>query len=417
MAHEVFISYSSQDKEVADRICSALEAEEVECWIAPRDITPGKEWGEEIVEAIRGSKIMVLLFSSGSNESQQVLREVERAVDKQVIVIPFRIEDVDPTKSLEYFLYSTHWLDAFNSDLESSIQRLKQTVEKLLAEYNSKKISAGCPNCDAENDLENRFCKECGTELDAGINKEDILREVKDSVFSEQQDYQQKLYQLSRRLYKKINSKARGLYQSLQKFYQTADSKQKIVAVVSATVILVLISAAILNLRQEPAGEIQDTAQEEKQQTYEEAEDHYQQEDYQTAIELYQQAAQENHVIAKKRLGDIYHRGLGVARDDEEAVKWYRQAAEREHKEAQYMLGFMYMGGRGVEDSDQQAREWYLKAAQQGHKDAQVALGAIYKHGLGIEEDVAEAEKWYQKAAQQRSETAKEQLEELAAED
>src|ERR1051326_8925254 len=44
MAHEVFISHSSQDKTAADRVCSFLEAKGMRCWIAPRDIVPGVEW-------------------------------------------------------------------------------------------------------------------------------------------------------------------------------------------------------------------------------------------------------------------------------------------------------------------------------------------------------------------------------------
>jgi hypothetical protein len=133
MAHDVFISYSSRDKNTADAVCAALERNRIRCWIASRDVMPGKEWGEEIVQAISNSQIMVLVFSSAANRSQQVLREVERAVNKNVIIVPFRIEDVLPTRSMEYFLYSTHWLDALTPDLEKHIGRLVDTVGKLLA--------------------------------------------------------------------------------------------------------------------------------------------------------------------------------------------------------------------------------------------------------------------------------------------
>ena len=132
MAHDVFISYSSKDKNVADAICSALENQRIRCWIAHRDVTPGKEWGEEIVQAISNSKVMVLVFSSAADRSQQVLREVERAVNKKVIIVPFRIENVMPTKSMEYFLFSTHWLDALTPDLENHIARLCETVSALM---------------------------------------------------------------------------------------------------------------------------------------------------------------------------------------------------------------------------------------------------------------------------------------------
>lgn len=132
MAHDIFVSYSSKDKPVADAICAALEARGIRVWIAPRDILPGMSWGEAIVDGIANSRIMVVVFSSNSNGSSQVLREVERAVNKGIGIIPFRIEDVAPTKSMEYFLSSPHWLDAINPPIENYINELVRTVELLM---------------------------------------------------------------------------------------------------------------------------------------------------------------------------------------------------------------------------------------------------------------------------------------------
>lgn len=151
MAHDVFISYSSRDKSIADAICASLENAKIRCWIAPRDVIPGKEWGEAIVDAISASKVMVLIFSEASNNSQQVLREVERAVNKNVVIVPFRIEPVVPTKSMEYFLYSTHWLDALTPDVQKHIEVLVETVAKLMdkeisAETTSKPFKVVTPN-------------------------------------------------------------------------------------------------------------------------------------------------------------------------------------------------------------------------------------------------------------------------------
>lgn len=69
MAHDVFISYSTKDKVIADAICANLENRGIRCWIAPRDILPGKKWGGSIIEAIERSKILVLVLSSNSNKS------------------------------------------------------------------------------------------------------------------------------------------------------------------------------------------------------------------------------------------------------------------------------------------------------------------------------------------------------------
>ncbi len=132
MARSVFLSYSVPDRECAFELVSRLEARGVSVWIAPRDISPAADWAEEIIEAISGARLMVLVFSAHSNASPQVRREVERAVHKELPVLPFRIEDVAPSRSLEYFLSSQHWLDAFPPPLEPHYQRVCTHVAALL---------------------------------------------------------------------------------------------------------------------------------------------------------------------------------------------------------------------------------------------------------------------------------------------
>jgi pSer/pThr/pTyr-binding forkhead associated (FHA) protein len=130
---DVFISYSSQDKAVADALCAVLESHGIRCWIAPRDMLPGIEWGAGIIDAIGGSRVMVLVYSANSNKSRQVVRELERAVAKGVVILPFRIEDVAPSKSMEYFISTHHWFDALTPPLEQHLQRLAENLSDLLA--------------------------------------------------------------------------------------------------------------------------------------------------------------------------------------------------------------------------------------------------------------------------------------------
>lgn len=134
MAHSVFISYSSQDKKVADAVCATLENRKIRCWIAPRDVLSGLPYAEALIDAIKQSSIMVLVFSASSNDSPQVMREVERAVDKGIPIIPFRIENVLPSKAMEYYLSAPHWLDAVTPPLEKHLKKLADTVEALLVE-------------------------------------------------------------------------------------------------------------------------------------------------------------------------------------------------------------------------------------------------------------------------------------------
>jgi tetratricopeptide (TPR) repeat protein len=133
MTHEVFVSYSSQDKPTADALVASLEANGIRCWIAPRDILPGTDWGEAIVEGIEDAKTMVLVFSADSNTSPQVRREIERAVHAVIPVIPFRIEDVLPCRALQYFIGPQHWLDAWTPPLEQHLHRLTDTIRALLS--------------------------------------------------------------------------------------------------------------------------------------------------------------------------------------------------------------------------------------------------------------------------------------------
>ena len=108
MAHDVFISHSAKDKTIADAVCATLESEGIRCWIAPRDVMPGMEWGRSIIEAIEQARIMILVFTANSNASPQIRREVERAVNHDVAILPFRVENILPDKSLEYFIGNVH---------------------------------------------------------------------------------------------------------------------------------------------------------------------------------------------------------------------------------------------------------------------------------------------------------------------
>jgi hypothetical protein len=132
MAREVFISYSQPDHDCAMELVARVEKEGINCWIAPRDIAPSADWAAEIIDAIANARVMILVFSASSNDSPQVRREVERAVHKQVSILPFRIENVLPSKSLEYFLSAQHWLDAFPPPREPYYARLCAYLKTLL---------------------------------------------------------------------------------------------------------------------------------------------------------------------------------------------------------------------------------------------------------------------------------------------
>src|SRR6187431_1607022 len=133
MAHDVFISHSSNNRPIANAVCAALENAGIRCWIAPRDVMPGRSYSGEITRAIQQSRAFILIFSQHSNNSEQVLREVQLAANSRLHIVQFRIDAVAPSDDLEYYLSGPHWLDAVTPPLENHLEQLKSSMKALLA--------------------------------------------------------------------------------------------------------------------------------------------------------------------------------------------------------------------------------------------------------------------------------------------
>lgn len=131
---QIFISHSSVDVEIAGRLCNYLEVNGQKCFLAPRDIRMGKEYAEEIINGIENSDAMILLMSNAANQSPHVLREIERAVSKGVPIFVYKLEEVELSKSLEYFLMTHQWLDVKRegdfSEVLLAIRHMESAGEK-----------------------------------------------------------------------------------------------------------------------------------------------------------------------------------------------------------------------------------------------------------------------------------------------
>jgi hypothetical protein len=129
----IFISYSSIDQGVAETICNALESRGCSCWISSRDISPGHNFQESIVKAIRSAKVMLLVFTSNANNSNEVKKELVLASRHHVTVIPVRVEDVIPNDAFAYEFATRQWVDLFR-DWEGEIERLASQIKSVLGE-------------------------------------------------------------------------------------------------------------------------------------------------------------------------------------------------------------------------------------------------------------------------------------------
>jgi TolB-like protein len=126
---DVFVSYASPDSTVAEIVCAALERVGVSCWIAPRDVTPGASYAGQIIHAIDAAKTIVLILSQNAGSSPHVLREVERAASKRHPIVSLRIDQAPLPDDFEYFLNTSHWLDASNGDTARAIPKLVSAVQ------------------------------------------------------------------------------------------------------------------------------------------------------------------------------------------------------------------------------------------------------------------------------------------------
>jgi adenylate cyclase len=133
IGRDVFVSYASQDVATADAVVENLERQGIKCWIAPRDVTPGSQYADEIVGAINDAKILVLVLSEHAVASPHVGKEIERASSKRRRIIGLRTDAAPLTRSFEYFLSESQWIDVAALGMPGALTKLTQAVEQGLA--------------------------------------------------------------------------------------------------------------------------------------------------------------------------------------------------------------------------------------------------------------------------------------------
>jgi uncharacterized protein (TIGR02145 family) len=126
----IFVSYCTKDKEIAFNLVDCLEKSDIRCWIAPRDIPAGSKWAGEIMKALDEAEMLILVLSEQSNNSDQVLTELETAKSRRIPIIPVFIEDVKLTVAVKYFIQSHQWLDAKGDRFGEAVEGLIESIEK-----------------------------------------------------------------------------------------------------------------------------------------------------------------------------------------------------------------------------------------------------------------------------------------------
>ncbi|MGQ8366026.1 toll/interleukin-1 receptor domain-containing protein [Glaciecola sp. 1036] len=126
--YDAFISHASEDSERALEIVASLEQQGLKCWIDKRDIRAGKKYAEEIVRGVRQSRCVVVVISRHSNASDNVAAEAEEARKSGKPIFPVRVEDVQPSEKLTFYVSINQWLDLWNADKVGKLEQLAKSI-------------------------------------------------------------------------------------------------------------------------------------------------------------------------------------------------------------------------------------------------------------------------------------------------
>jgi TPR repeat protein len=428
MDFDVFISYASQDKIVADAACARLEQHGIRCWIAPRDIGAGVEWGEAIIDAIERCRVMVLIFSSKANESFQIRREIERAVSKGRPVLPMRIEDVMPSRSLEFFIGSVHWLDAMSPPVDQHLERLADAIKSLLPRPADPTSGASGWRTTQQAPTESQP-RQPDTPSGARPLGQAPLGQAPPNATPPALPPKPKVIPTAGEAPGSGSATASARHPD----GETDDDldmrrrRRRVIGLTAAAIVALVALIGVLGLVDEnqkphqtagngttttltevdpgPTAPSQDGGTQADAVSPEQANTNgniaYGRKDYAEALRWYQQAADQGNAAAQFALGSLYRNGLGTPRNYTRALDWYTKSAAQGNASAINDLGWLYQFGAGVPRDYRQAMTWYRKAAAQGNSTAQNNVGQLYHDGLGVPVDYAQALVWYRKSADQ----------------
>ena len=177
MNKDVFVSYTTPNAEAANAIVSYLESKDVTCYIAPRDVDPGKPFASNIMHAIDSAHAVILVASDAINASEHVLNELDIIVAKKKFLIPFFIEEFEMNDDYRYYLGRTQRIIAYPGETSSYYTKLFEALSPALPK---KEVPAHTPSFARETSVSANTTKvfECIPERGIMINPEDHQRNV-----------------------------------------------------------------------------------------------------------------------------------------------------------------------------------------------------------------------------------------------
>lgn len=137
---DVFISYTTADKPTAFALVEHLESNGVSCFIAPRDVEPGKAYAANLMKALGSCKLVLLVASQSTNESEHVLNEVDVIIERKINILPVFIEDFELNDDFRYYLGRKQRILAYPEKLEVYLPDILAAVEDVLPRHSKPAV-------------------------------------------------------------------------------------------------------------------------------------------------------------------------------------------------------------------------------------------------------------------------------------
>ncbi len=142
---DVFISKSTMDDAIAFALVEFLEQNHISCYIAPRDIEPGRPYASALTGAINDCTMAILVASTNSNASEQVLNEIDIMSNKKKTILPLIIDDFELNDDLRYYIGRRQRVIAYSDNLEGHFPKVLDIVNERLSELRPKEVKPVAP--------------------------------------------------------------------------------------------------------------------------------------------------------------------------------------------------------------------------------------------------------------------------------
>jgi|GEM_PF-917542 Tol biopolymer transport system component len=130
MSTEIFVSYSNQDYERVMPLVERLRDDGVAVWVDEGSIDAATLWSESIVEAIAGCRVLIMMVSSHSTDSHNVVKEVMIASESKKTILPIYLEPAEIPTKLKYQLTGIQHLEWFDGGSDEVFLTLKDSLAK-----------------------------------------------------------------------------------------------------------------------------------------------------------------------------------------------------------------------------------------------------------------------------------------------